>query len=390
MKVLFISNLFPDRDEPNRGLVNARLLRHLSSFAEVRVLALRPHMRGWLARWSAKRSLPEDAAFKPRYAWVPYLPKLGGINHRFYATALKSSIEEIRATFPFDVVLASWLYPDAAAVSQVAQSLGFPFVCVAQGSDVHQYLKMDSRRPMIIGAVNNSARTIARSGELARLLLGDGAEENKLKVIHNGVEGDIFCLRDRQKSRELLGFSATEKIVLYVGNFLPVKNPDLLVESFAKWNNLVQSAKLGKLVMIGDGPLAPQLRAKAAARGVADQVVWTGALSPVEVANYLAACDLLCIPSDNEGLPNVLLEALASGRPVVATDVGGIAEVLNHDILGRLVPPRDADAMAEAMKDLLLRSHDEAAISAVGQSYSWQTTAASYHDVLLQAVRDKN
>ena len=121
--------------------------------------------------------------------------------------------------------------------------------------------------------------------------------------------------------------------------------------------------------------------------GIAARVFWAGAQKPAQVARYLRACDVLCLPSLNEGMPNVLLEALASGKPVAATNVGGIAEVLNQPKLGKLVASDDAGEMASALNDILSRTPDEAEIARTGRTYSWVDTAKAYFDLLQAAVR---
>ncbi len=386
MKLLFISNLFPDSGEPNRGLVNARLLRHLAAWAEIRVLSPRPALAGWWGGEGLGKALPEDAQFAPCYLKVPYIPKIGSqFNDWLYALRLKSSLLALRKDFSFDAVLCSWLYPDAAAVARLAQMMDFPFVAVAQGSDVHQYLDMPSRCRRIVSAVNRSATTVARSKELARLLQVAGVEREKLQVIYNGVETDIFKPGDQAAEREALGLSSKARIILYVGNLLPVKNPRLALESLAKLAALDPVSEY-RLVMVGTGPMETALKQDAEALGIAEWLVWAGAQKPAQVARYLRACDVLCLPSLNEGMPNVLLEALATGRPVVATNVGGIAEILNRPELGKLVASRDAGQMASALHIVLARLPAETEIVRIGREYSWADTAKSYYQLLQRAV----
>ena len=386
VKVLFISNLFPDASEPNRGLVNARLLRHLARLAEIRVVAPRPALSGWWTQETSRSPLKEDAALSPRYPLVPYVPKFGSqVNDWLYAKRLQSILTAVRKDYAFDVILCSWLYPDAAAVARLADQFHFPYVAIAQGSDVHQYLDVTARRQRIVATVNRSSATVARSRELARLLSGAGADSGKIQVIYNGVETDVFNPGDKQAAREALGLSATAKLILYVGNLLHVKNPGLALESLAKLQ--AQNPQHDtRLIMIGAGPLAESLRQQAATLGLADQVSWTGAQPPAQVAQYLRAGDVLCLPSLNEGMPNVLLEAMATGRPVVATNVGGISEVLNRPALGRVVPSRDSASMAAALNDVLTTCLDENTIAQSGRAYSWAETAQSYHKLLVAAL----
>jgi teichuronic acid biosynthesis glycosyltransferase TuaC len=387
VKLLFISNLFPDAGEPNRGLVNARLLRHLAAWAEIRVLSPRPALAGWWSGEEQGKSLPEDARFAPRYPKVPYIPKVGSrFNDWLFALRLKSSLLASRKDFSFDVVLCSWLYPDATAVARLAKAMDFPFVAVAQGSDVHQYLGMPSRCRRIVSAVNQSTTTVARSLELARLLRDAGVKKEKLQVIYNGVETEVFKPGNQADERDALGLPLTAKIILYVGNLLPVKNPRLALESLAKLT-VLDPAMEPRLIMVGMGPLEASLKQDAETLGIAARVIWAGAQKPVQVAKYLRACDVLCLPSLNEGMPNVLLEALATGKPVVATNVGGIAEILNRPELGKLVASQDAEQMAAALHTILSIKPAEAEIAQIGRAYSWMDTARAYYQLLQGAMK---
>jgi glycosyltransferase involved in cell wall biosynthesis len=116
-----------------------------------------------------------------------------------------------------------------------------------------------------------------------------------------------------------------------------------------------------------------ELHSRIAAANWGGQVLVPGAMQPKEIAEWIGAADLLCLPSYSEGYPNVVVEALACGRPVVATEVGGIPELVNATN-GRLVAPRDAIALHGALVEVLGRSWDHAALSA-GSSRSWDDVA---------------
>ena len=156
MKLLFVSNLFPDATDPVRGLDNACLLRYLRPHCEsVRAVALRPTLSlkrlGDPSRYWHPRE--EDAWLSPIYVPVSYVPKFGSRwNHRLMARALSARLEALRREGAFDVILGSWLYPDGCALARLAPRLRFPFVLICQGSDAHQYLDMPVRRRLIVEA----------------------------------------------------------------------------------------------------------------------------------------------------------------------------------------------------------------------------------------------
>ena len=373
-RLLFISNLFPDVREPYRGLDNATILQCLSAEYEIRVVALRPKLPlGPKTKYEAR---PEDAIFSPKYLEVPYVPKVGSRwNHRLMARALRDEIGEA------PLVLSSWIYPDSCAVARLSAELGFRFVCIAQGSDVHQYLKMPARRRIIVESLAKASAVITRSGELARLLKEAGVAGEKLHPVYNGIDFEVFRPGDQRQARQELGLPTEGKLALFVGNFYAIKNPLLLIEAFVK---LRGTGELPRLVMIGAGHLEARARALALELGV--PVIFAGRKSAGEVAQYMRAADLLCLPSQNEGVPNVILEAFASGLPVLASRVGGIPEVVTADYLGQLTPPGDLVALAGALGESLAKEPRREQIRQHGLQFSWERAAKAYSDLLERAL----
>ena len=382
MRLLFVSNLFPDTREPYRGLDNATVLQQLNAQWDIRALALRPTLPFRSGAWTART---EDSRMQPQFLAAPYLPKIGSRwNHRLMARALRGPLREIHSRFPFDVVLSSWIYPDSCAVAQLSGELGFPFVAIAQGSDVHQYLRHPVRRKIIAQAMPAASAVITRSGELARLLGETGVASESLHTIYNGVNRTTFRPADRAAARQALNLQQDVQIILFVGNFYPIKNPLLLIEAHSQVcddNTLSRT----KLIMLGDGPLAGNARALGDRLHFGPNVVLGGRKSAAEVARYMQAADVLCVPSVNEGVPNVVLEAFACGLPVVASRVGGIPEVHRGETCGRLVEPRLA-TVAAALRAVLREPPPSAPIAEYGAQFTWEKTAEEYNALLLAAA----
>ncbi len=381
MRLLFISNLFPDTREPHRGLDNATVLHHLNAQWDIRALALRPTLPFRSGTWTAR---PEDSRMQPEFLATPYLPKIGSRwNHRLMARALRAPLREIHSRFPFDAVLSSWIYPDSCAVARLSGELGFPFVAIAQGSDVHQYLQHPVRRKIIAQALPAASAVITRSAELARLLGEAGVDPALLHTVYNGVNRACFRPAEKAAARQALNLQQDVQIILFVGNFYPIKNPLLLIEAHSQVcddNTLSRT----KLIMLGDGPLAGNARALGDQLHFGPNVVLAGRKSAAEIARYMQAADVLCVPSVNEGVPNVVLEAFACGLPVVASRVGGIPEVHPGETCGRLVEPRLA-TVAAALRAVLREPPPTAPIAEYGAQFTWERTAAEYHALLTAA-----
>ena len=374
-RVLFVSNLFPDRAEPYRGLDNATVLHHLSAEFDFRVISPRPT----LFRFPVRQPREVDAAFEPLYIPAPYIPKLGSrFNHLLMARTLRGPLNALRNRWKFDAVLCSWIFPDCCAVAALAEE--FPFVAIAQGSDVHQYLKIPARREVIVSAMKRASAVITRSGALAELLAGAGLDRNRLHPVYNGIDFDQFKLADKTAARHALGLPASGAIILFVGNFLPIKNPLTLLRAHGKMEG-------AHLVMVGGGSMETEARALARELGTESRVTFAGRRTPAEVARYMQAADVFALPSKNEGVPNVILEAFACGLPVVASRVGGIPEVHCHPFLGELIPPGDAGCLTNALQRILSAPVQSDSIHHHARQFSWEAAATKYAELLRSSVR---
>lgn len=372
-RLLFISNLFPDSREPYRGLDNATILHALAAEGwSVQVLALRPSLP-FVGRKAEPRAV--DTNISPRFVRVPYVPQFGSrVNHRLYAGALKPHLAAMRSTF--DVALTSWIYPDSCAVARVAD---FPFVSIAQGSDVHQYLKDAVRKKIIVSHMPKAAAIITRSADLARQLAEAGLEAAKIHPVYNGIDLANFRPPEAGEKEALkaeFGLPKDAPLILFVGNFLPVKNPEFVIEGHRTLRRMIPQAWLA---LIGGGPLEKEMRAQSG-----QNTKFVGRKDATEVARWMRAADCLVLPSVNEGVPNVILESFASGLPVVASRVGGIPEVLNNSY-GRLITPGSTQ-LADAVLEVFAAKLDPSNIAAHGRTFTWEKTTARYSELLLRAA----
>ncbi|WP_395731846.1 glycosyltransferase [Prosthecobacter sp.] len=380
MNLLVVSNLFPDQNEPWRGLDNATLLHALQRLEpglKIRVQAFRPTLRH-LGRASLQPRA-EDAGLEVDYFWTPYVPRLGGMNHRLFAWAFARASRTLPKGCRPDAILVPWLFPDACGVALQAAAWGVPVVAVAQGSDVHRYLDMPFRRRAILAMSRSVKAIVTRSQDLESRLVRRGVSGGKVRTIYNGVDIHTFKPASRVSARAALNQPQDERLLLFVGNFLPVKGLDLLLDACAQ----VMAVQPVRLALIGGGPLEAALRAQAADLGIAGKVFFLGRHAAPHVAQWMQAADAVCLTSHNEGVPNVVLESLSSGRVPVCTDVGGIAEVV-APVIGKrfLVQQRDAAAYASALLDVLQNPPDEAVLHLAARTYAWENCAAKYLELL--------
>ncbi|MDF1859076.1 MAG: glycosyltransferase [Verrucomicrobiales bacterium] len=359
--------------------MNARLLWNLRNEGiSIRVISTRPVLPG-----ARKRILERSASdpLSPSFIDVPYIPKFGSRwNDRLMRNRLRPAVFKTIKDFQPDLVLGAWMFPDCCAVSQLAKEANLPSVLIAQGSDLHQYLSNPFRRRKILDAVAESGATITRSKSLQQLLTNAGAQQKKILTIYNGVDTQLFHLGEKGAVRAALDLPQDTPIALFVGNLLPIKDPELLLHAFAKLRRKSQ------LVILGAGPLDSALKQLAGKLGIAKSIHFAGPQPPEKVALYMQAADTLCMSSKNEGLPNVILEAFASGLPVVSTNVGGVSEVVTTPELGTLTAPSNAEEYAIALNEQLSSKPNRDSIRKQGVAYSWKHACEQYLEIFQRVV----
>jgi teichuronic acid biosynthesis glycosyltransferase TuaC len=221
---------------------------------------------------------------------------------------------------------------------------------------------------------------VAVSAPLRDAAVELGASSSRVDVVPNGIDRARFRPQDRAAARHALGLPIDGVIVLYIGNIERHKGSLDLVRAFAV---LAQWRKNASLLMVGDGAAKTDCQKLAIELGV--DVSFVGARPHDEIPQWIAACDVFALPSWNEGTPNVVLEALACGRRVVATAVGGTPDVITSETLGILVPPRDPQALAIAIERALSLAYDASVVSAALNAPDWAESAQYLHASLAAA-----
>ena len=366
MRLLIVTSQFPIAGEPTRGRPIVQTVQQLARLATVKVISPIAVYPRWAQPTSYMAHAPGavdgldcDVDYVP-YAALPGLTR--PLNGWLSGRAMRASL----ARFKPDVVLAYWLYPDAYGAMLAARHAGLPLVAGARGSDIR--VRDAISRRLTGKVVRRANRLLMVSEDLGRLAVQDyGADATRVRVIPNGCDSATFHLGDRASARHSLGVPPDAELVLYVGRLVAEKGLRELLEAM---HLLAAQRPHLQLVMIGGGPMQDELRTLTAGN---DGVRLMGALPPEAVAQWMVAADLITLPSYSEGHPNVLVEALACGRPVVATAVGGIPEVVDA-ACGVLIPSRDAAALAAGLTQVLEHTWDEAALSR-RFSRAWSTVA---------------
>ncbi|MBL8513037.1 MAG: glycosyltransferase [Betaproteobacteria bacterium] len=383
LRVLLFTNLFPTPNDPTRGIFTAQLARALADTCEVTVMCPLPWFPrfGFLARfkrWYEFATVPSRyvidgiAVHAPKYIVLPRISEpLLGI---FMFLGTYFTVRRLHRRQPFDVVNSMWLYPDSVAAGWIAKWLRIPMVPTALGCDVNKMLEEAGKRTQILGMLHQSRTVTAVSEPLRDGMVAKGVEAARIVTIPNGVDAQLFRIRDQHAVRSSLGLDAGKKLIVYVGRLSEEKGVSTLVRAAAL---LAKRSVDFEVHFVGDGTLRAELIALARDLGAADVVKFEGAKSHAEVAQWLSACNVFCLPSIREGCPNVVNEALASGRPVVASRVGGIPDMVSAGA-GILVEASHPEALANALETAMNRTWDPTLVAATVQGATWQAAAARY------------
>ena len=323
---------------------------------ETRVLA--PHVKG-----TATRETLEDVPVERfRYLWPESLQRvaydsglMANLRHRWsarlglpfllFAFWLRAGALARRS----DVLHAHWIPTALIALTSWARR---PVVVTAWGSDV-ALLRTPLLGPLVRRILRRAASVIAVSGAMARELVALGLPAEKVTVVLTAIDPLERPLAARDALRSKLGLPHERPLALFLGRLSPVKGPDVLLEAVRLLRERLPRAAF---VLTGEGQLRAPLEAAVREHHLQEHVFFAGAVARESVAEYLAACDLLVLPSRSEGLPHAVLEAMAFGRPVVASSVGGVPEVVENGVTGLLVPPEDPRALAGGLERLLADS----------------------------------
>jgi glycosyltransferase involved in cell wall biosynthesis len=384
VRVLAITKIFPNCAEPLSAPFNRQQFAALARRCELEVMATIPWFpgAGLVSRWSSAGKLaavPRREEIEgiqvshPRTLFVPRLAH--GAWGPLYAASIAPALRRYRGKV--DVVLGSWAYPDGFAAIIAARLLGVPCVVKLHGSDINVMAKLPGPRRLLAWALPQAARIVAVSRALADEVVELGVSRERVAVVMNGVDPALFHLRDRAAARRELGLP-DGPLALYVGNLKPEKG---VLDLARAWAHTVRDAPGATLAIIGGGPLRAELDAQ-----LPPGAKTYGPQPLTAIPTWLAACDVLVLPSHVEGTPNVVLEAFASGRRVVASAVGGVPALLTDPTLGTLVPPRDPDAFGAAVTQALRTPYVPEDIAALGAHGGWDASAAALHAVLAAAA----
>lgn len=381
LRVLTLSTLFPDMTRPNFGVFVERQCRELASREGVDLTVIAPV---GIAPWPLSRhphyapltALPEQqrwrdlTVYRPRFT---VMPKLGGW---FTIASMTRSVwplvRRLHDEAPFDVIDASFFYPDGPVARNLAKRLGIPYSVKARGADIHFWGRLPATRKAVLRAGKDAAGLLAVSEAMKRSMVALGLEAENIRVHYTGVDLDRFAPQDRAAAKARLHLDG--HVVLCVGNLITRKGQDLLIRALVDLPGVT-------LLLAGHGPDRAAYQKLAEELRVAERVGFLGAVPHEELPAIYNAADVMALPSVSEGLANAWVEALACGTPIAISDVGGARELLSDSEAGRIVE-RTPEALATALREMLAQTPNRVAVRKAALRFTWATNGDALVDHL--------
>lgn len=394
MRILTFTTLYPNALQPQHGIFVETRLRKLveSGAVDARVVAACPWFPSAAARfgrYAVYAGIPkaetryELRVDHPRY---PVLPKIGNTLAplTLFLAVLPFLRRQIRNGRDFDLLDAHYFYPDGVAAVLLGRALSRPVVVTARGSDLNIIATHAIERRWIRWAAQQADGLIAVSSGLKQRLLELGMAAERVRVLRNGADLALFRPHDREAARQALGM--TRPTLLAVGNLVALKRHGLMIEALT----LLPEAEL---VIVGEGPERATLEHLARKRRVADRVRLLGRVAHGQLPEIYSAADLLVLVSTSEGWPNVLLESMACGTPVVVSAIDGIGDIVAAAEAGRVLADVTPNGIAAAVRDMLAAPPARAATRRYAEQFDWQSTTNGqitlFREVLERRSRQK-
>ncbi len=382
MRLAVVTSHFPSSAQPYRGNPTYQTLLQMRDLADIRVFCPLTRYPGWLSPRNFPYCHPNlnhslsilDAEYF-EYPAVPY------VSRPFNPAVCEHYLRDRLTAFRPDAILNYFVYPEGCAAVSLGERLGIPSILGVIGSDVNRIpdrvTGWHTQR-----ALRQADGVIAVSEQTRQKAVELGAREDRTWTVPCGCDLEIFHPIGQKTARERLSIPSETDLIVFVGWISETKGVLELLNAFGQ---LAQRRRHLSLALIGEGALSKQIAIQIQDGPLRGRVLMPGSFPPREIALWMSAADLFCLPSHAEGCPNVVIEALSCGTPVVASNVGGIPQLVDPNS-GLLVPPKESLLLESALEACLETSWDRPAIAA-RSTRSWHDCAQDTWNACRRAVK---
>lgn len=385
LRVLVISTLFPNPVQPVHAVFVYRRVSHVAERCDVRVLTpipWFPFATHLFRAYRQRRGLPSEANVGslavryPRFLSIPRILK--PLDPFFMFLTIWREARRLRREFDFDLIDAHLAWPDGYSALLLARLLGKPLTITLRGHDVNEFpQRFPWRRRQIVAALRGADRVMSVADALRREAIALGCPEEKTMTVSNGVVTDLFSPCPRDQARAVLGLAPNRQLIVSVGHLIERKGHHLIVEALAQ---LIEAGRDDvDLAIVGgpgeEGDYQAEIESVRQRLGLNVRVLIAGPRNNDELPLWYNAADVMCLASSKEGWANVLLESMACGTPVVATNIWGTPEVVCDPAYGILVD-RTPKSLAKGLSRALDSTWNRDRIVAYAHTHTWHDVAA--------------
>ena len=384
LRIASVCRTLPTPETPGAGVFVLRRLAAMAEGSDIRILQpvpCTPPVRR-LPAW-ARMASHEAHGHTIHHAPMFYLPGvLKSLDSHWLARSILPRLREWHEQRPIDVIDAHFGYPDGVGCVRAARRLGLPVFVTIRGFEAER-VELPGIGTQIISALTAANGCISVSHSLRDKMVEQGVPSRQIVVIPNAIDRQVFQPGDKLAARRALGVSADGDLIVSVGHLVSLKRHDVVLRAVWRLRNRGHNVRLA---IVGGADYEPDcpivLRRLAQDLGITDHVHFVGAVEPARVADWLRAADVFALGTRREGCCNAILEALATGTPVVTTPVGDNPHFVANGVNGALVPVGNDEAMAEALQSALGREWDHQAISTRLEVGDWSGVGRAVLDYM--------
>ncbi len=381
MKILVLSYLYPNVVHPHYGVFVHNRIKAIGRQCHVRVVNPIPVFPGsrFTKRYGIARQIPETfrmdgvTVYHPRYFTIPGMVK--SLESFTYPHSVLKLIDRIYKDFPFDLVDLHWTYPDLPAGREIKKRYGKKMLVTLRGKEAFYRGQGRLREQIINRSLSEADAVISLSSELQEMAIQTGVDEALCHVVKNGVDTAMFTKGSQKKSRAGLGLADGYFNILTIGTLNYRKGFDRVIKALP---DLLKMNRKIKYYIIGtegpDGNYMAELKQLIKEHHLEETIVFVGKVPNDQLHKWYNAADLYCLPSRGEGCPNVLMESLACGCPVVACDVGSVRDIVDTDTMG-VVTLNQFESFRSGLLNAFARDFERDGISTSMAGHTWDSCA---------------
>ncbi len=394
MKILVFTSLFPNHLNPDYAVFIKNRMFNFAKLeqCEIRVVAPVPYCPPWksLGAWYDFSQIKKIEIMEGIQIYHPKFPLIPKISMQFHGLSMFLStislVSKIKAEFDFDLIDAHYIYPDGMAGILLGKIFKKPVVVSARGSDINQFSHFKTIKPMIRKTLENSEYVISVCNALKEAMVKLGADKTRTIVIPNGIDTDLFFPEKINSARKLLSLDPDQKIIFSAGGLITRKGHHIVIDAM---KSILRSIPNAHLFIAGKGIYQRSLERMILENNLNSNITLLGHVPNAKLKQWYSASDVFCLASSREGWANVIMESMACGTPVVATNVWGAPEIITTPDVGILVD-RNKESISNGLIKALNTEWNREAIRNHVSKRTWAVVAQEVKKVFDQVLSGSN